>query len=129
MRNLMTTCGIGVVLATFGCDGGGGSSIDENKVVSTMSDAEITALCNDARAEFGTRTVNCGDGVMVTVGITAEECTSNQFITKEGCAATAGAVLDCAAAFDAQTDAQFCSGSGAPPSGCSAAVVACIGGQ
>jgi hypothetical protein len=126
MKNLSLTLGACLVVAAFGCGGGsGGSGIEGSKVISSLSDSELEAVCNDARAEFPTRTITC-EGVMVTIGIEAEDCTTNDFLVKEGCTATVDQVLDCAAAFDAQTDAQFCE-SESPPAGCSAAVIACFG--
>lgn len=127
MQHLTKLC-VGLAVAAFGCGGGsGGSGIEGSKVISTLSDSELVAVCNDARAEFPTRTIDCGDGITLTIGIEASDCTDNEFLVKEGCSATVDQVLDCAAAFDAQTDAQFCQGQSGPPSGCSAAVVACFG--
>jgi hypothetical protein len=125
MRNLTLACGVCLVLVA--CEGGrGGSGIAGTRVISTLSDSELVGVCNDARVEFPERTITCADDVRVTVGIGADDCTTNDFLTKEGCEATVDEVLDCVAEFGSLTDAEACEGLDGPPPGCSSAVVACF---
>jgi hypothetical protein len=88
----------------IGC---GGDGVSDSKKLSDLTAEEAKDACLEQAADFPERTVDCGDGITLTVGIAEADC-NDAGPADAGCTATVG---DARACFDAMyklTDAQIC---------------------
>lgn len=97
------------------CGGDSGSGLSDSKVVGTLTLSEAMDLCVELSESFPERTVDCGGGVTLTVGINPAECTDQPPAT---CTATVGNFRDCFDAFGDLSDAELCSDTTLPPAAC-----------
>lgn len=102
--------------------GGGGSGVSRSKSLASLSDAEITDLC-EYFAEGEVREVDCGGGLTVTFGPdSVAECVTDQREITASCTATVADAEDCNDDLQAEiqdsTDAELCSDSTSLPASC-----------
>lgn len=90
MKNLILSF---ATLTLVACGGG----IDGGTKLSDLSQGETDDLCQELVDDYPEKTVDCGSGLMVTVGFKSADCTDN---TPPGssCAATVDDARDCTAA-------------------------------
>lgn len=112
-------------LALAACGGGDDSGLPDSKVVGTLTLSEAMSLCMELAASFPQRTVDCGGGVTLEVGINPAECTDQPPAT---CTATVGQFRDCFNDFGDFTDAQWCSDTTEPPASCAPVLSGSCGG-
>ena len=95
----------------IGCGGGsGGSGVDGTIELVELDAGEAADLCDYIVDVLGPeRTVDCGDGVMITVGgEDAAECVDDFDTFPATCTATVDNAEACAEALGALSDAQLC---------------------
>jgi hypothetical protein len=92
-----------MTIAMVGCPK---EEVDSSKRLSELSTDEAKDVCFDLVDEFPERMVSCGDGVMITIGGSADDCDGQ--VPDGSCTATVGDARDCAEAQKALTDAQLC---------------------
>ena len=125
--NKTSTLLIGILsLGLIACGGDDGSGVPDSKVVGMLTADEATAVCTELAGIFPERTVDCGDGITITIGIDSAECGQEQ--PPATCTATVGDYRDCFAALSDFTDAQICSDT-APPPACAPVFTAGCGGS
>jgi len=120
---------IGLAVATtvlaFACGGGkggSGSGIDPNTRVADLTPTDLQKLCEYfvGLQEQPSRTIDCGGGGSITVGIDPDQVAAAIADCVDGapsspaCPATVGQAEACFEAFSALTDAQLCAGPTAP---------------
>lgn len=71
-----------------------GGGVDGDKKLSELSVEESKDACLELQGDFPEKTVDCGGGVTVTVGLTAAEC-NDQTTAPTTCTATVDDVRDC----------------------------------
>ncbi|MBA2543767.1 MAG: hypothetical protein H0V17_29255 [Deltaproteobacteria bacterium] len=117
--------GLAIACGGGGGGGGDGSGVDRDEVVADLSQDELGDLCEYfiGLQEQPERTVDCGDGVTLTVGINPEDvdeeiadCASEG--PPAGCPVTVGEVEDCFEQLEAFSDAQLCSDTTELPAAC-----------
>lgn len=112
----MVLCSVlALALAACGGDDDGGSGIPDSKVVGTLTASEAMSVCLELSASFPERTVDCGGGLTITVGIDSADCNEAPPAT---CTATVGQFRTCFDALGDYTDAQWCDENTAPPASC-----------
>lgn len=94
-----------------GC--GGGSGVSSGKQVVSLSDGEISDLCEYLVEVAGpNRTIDCGGGVTITIeNDTVSECVADLELTATvatSCTATVGDVEDCIKDLADMSDADIC---------------------
>jgi hypothetical protein len=80
-------------ILVIGCGGG----IDGSTKLSDLSQADTDDLCDELVDDYPEKTVDCGSGVMITVGFTASDCSDNA-PPPATCAATVDDVRNCTSA-------------------------------
>jgi len=110
----MVLCGV-LSMALVACGGGDDSGLSDSKVVGTLTLEEAMSLCQELAGVFPERTVDCGGGNTLTVGIDPAECTDQPPMT---CTATVGQFRDCFGDISDLTDAQWCDPNTQPPASC-----------
>jgi hypothetical protein len=117
-----------IVVAAFLCTGlvtacgGGGSGVSGSKALVSLSEGEITDLCEYFVDLAGSeREVDCGGGLVVTVGGgSVSECVVDLQTSRgqfPGCTATVSNAESCMEDLTDLTDAQLCS-DGPLPAAC-----------
>jgi hypothetical protein len=101
-----------LVIALAACGGGSsGSGVPRDRTLVTLTDAEITALC-EFTVGLGPITGDCGNGEHVTIGkLTVGECIAQHVQRREiftMCTATVASVEDCTEEFLPYTPQQLC---------------------
>ena len=95
------------------CGGGSGSGVSGGKAVVSLSDSEVTKLCEYLVDVGGpARTVDCGGGLTLKVGITAATCTTGLQAVKTAspsCSATVSDTESCSEDSAGLSDSQICS--------------------
>jgi 1,6-anhydro-N-acetylmuramate kinase len=118
-----------IVVSVFVCAGwatacgSDGSGVSGDKTLVSLSDAELTKLCEYTVKQDGPeRTIDCGGGLRVTVGgKTVAECVTDlqdnldQF---PSCSATVADAEACAEDFADFTDEELCSSATPLPRSC-----------
>lgn len=114
--------------ACGGGSGGGGSGVPSNTLLVDVTPDQAADLCEYFvnSQEQPERTIDCGGGQTITVGINPEDvaaqvadCTSGlQTDVTDGCDVTVGQAEDCFDALGALTDAQLCDPNGTLPAAC-----------
>jgi|JI9StandDraft_1071089.scaffolds.fasta_scaffold24429_3 hypothetical protein len=118
MQNLTSLlCAALFTVGLIACGGDDGPS-DGTKLTS-LSAAEIKSVCLDIAADFPERTVDCGGGVTLTVGLSAAECDTIT-VPAAACTATVGDVRSCTGGVQSAADADICSDTFTPPASCAA---------
>lgn len=102
-------------LALAACGGGDDSGLDDSKVVGQLTASEAMSLCVELSGVFPQRTVDCGGGNTIDVGIDPAECNEAPPAT---CTATVGQFRDCFGDISDLTDAQWCDANTQPPASC-----------
>lgn len=87
----------------IGCGGG----VSDSKKLSDLTAEEAKDACLEAAADFPERTVDCGDGIMLTVGVAEADC-NTAGPADAGCTATVGDARACFDAMYSLSDAQIC---------------------
>lgn len=100
MKNKM----LAIVMVLVGCGGGG---VDGSKKLSELSAAEAKDACLELAEDFPEKTVSCGDGVTITVGVSTAECNS-ETPAPGTCTATVDDLRTCTDALYSQPDADLC---------------------
>ena len=95
------------------CGGDAGSGVSGSKKLTSLSESEITQLCEyTVSAEGPMRTVMCSGGSTITIGgTTVDECVTDVKDLATGapnCAATVNDAEACSEAFGDLSDAQLC---------------------
>lgn len=85
----------------------GGDGVPDSKKLSDLTAEESKDACEEAAADYPERTVNCGDGITLTVGIDEAECATAE-PAPASCTATVGDARACFEAMYSLTDAQIC---------------------
>jgi hypothetical protein len=111
-----------------GSGGGGGSGVDTDVEIDTLDAAEAQDLCEYiiGLQEMPERTVDCGGGNTITIGINpgdvaaaVTECTAGlQSDVTDACAATVGDVETCFETIEGLSDAELCSETTPIPASC-----------
>lgn len=91
------------LLVLCGC---GSAGLDASLRVKDLEPFELAGLCLDIATE--PRTVDCGEGLEVTIGEDAFDCQEFWQAVPAACDATVGDATACAAARSMQTDAEAC---------------------
>ena len=91
--------------ATFAFAGCGGISDDTKLSELTVSEAKD--LCLELAADYPEKSVSCGNGISIRLGVTKASC-DDETPASDACTATAGDFRDCTAALYGQTDAEAC---------------------
>lgn len=96
---------VSVTAAMFftGCGGG----VDGDKKLSELSVAESKDACLELAGDFPEKTVDCGMGVTITIGLTAAEC-NDQDAAPATCTATVDDARACTEDIYNQSDADLC---------------------
>jgi hypothetical protein len=103
-------------LALAACGGGDDDSgVPDSKVVGQLTASEAMAVCVELAGIFPARTVDCGGGNTINVGIDPAECDEAPPAT---CTATVGQFRDCFGDIADLTDAQWCDANTQPPASC-----------
>jgi hypothetical protein len=118
MQNLTSLlCAALFTVGLIACGGDDGPS-DSTKLTS-LSAGDLKSVCLDIAADFPERTVDCGGGNTLTVGLSAAEC-NTVTVPPAACTATVGDVRSCAGALQTAADADLCAGTFTPPASCAA---------
>ena len=111
-----------VSLSLVACGGDDGDSgLSDSKVIGSLTASESMDLCLELVESFPQRTVDCGGGVTLTVGIDPADCDDQPPAT---CNATVGNFRDCFEAFGNLSDAQVCDDATPPPASCAPVLTA-----
>jgi hypothetical protein len=112
----MKTLSIVSILAAMALTAcGGDDGVDGSKKLSELTVAESKDACLDLAADYPEKTIDCGDGLTLTVGITAAECNDQQ-TAPATCTATVDDSRACTADVYNQSDADLCSDKPLPAS-------------
>jgi hypothetical protein len=106
MKNLILSF---ATLTLIGCGGG----IDGSTKLSDLSVAEVKDLCNELLDDYPEKTVDCGNGFTVTVGVAASEC-SDPSEAPATCMGTVEDQRDCISEIYNQSDMETCSDQALP---------------
>jgi hypothetical protein len=114
------------------CGGDDGSGVSGSKSLVTLSDGEVTDLCEFLVDVGGPeRMIDCGGGLTLTVGgQTVTECNAGLKASQgqfPNCTATVKNAEECAKAISDLSDQQLCS-DGPPPAACQPLFTAACGG-
>jgi hypothetical protein len=86
---------------------GGDDGVDGSKKLSELSVAENKDACLELAEDYPEKTVDCGDGATLTVGLTATECNDQQ-VAPATCTATVDEARACTADIYNQSNADLC---------------------
>jgi hypothetical protein len=92
------------VAMVLGACGGG---VDGDKKLSELSVSENKDACLELAGDYPEKTVDCGNGVTLTVGLTAAEC-NDQEVAPATCTATVDDARACTADIYNQSNADLC---------------------
>jgi hypothetical protein len=98
-------------MAIVGCGGG----IDGSTKLSDLSVAEVKDLCEELLDDYPQKTVDCGNGFTIPIGVSAAEC-SDPSEAPDGCMGTVEDQRDCIGTTYNQSDAETCSDHALPAS-------------
>jgi len=114
---------VGAFLCAVAACGGGGSGVSSGKTLVSLSDSEITDLCEYLVDVAGpARTVDCGGGDTVMIGGgSVSACTTGLKAARTedpSCGATVNDAESCSEDLSDLSDAELCSDSTPFPSAC-----------